>query len=199
MGDINLAKKAVWSAKERRIIYKWMLVYLLVCLLLLPVVAYRASVKIRDGIAASHQVQNIQQRFRQEHPDQGSMLIYANALRDSLGRDAAHAAAVSAAFPHTAHSMLPLLDLILHQNGDSMINRLAFEQEDRNRRSSLEFSLALPESSARADSTTLLRNWRGDPTLVRQFSAIVPINTERGNVMGQDMMMMRYRAIFREQ
>lgn len=199
MGNVNLAKKLVLPARERRLVYRWMLVYLLVCLILLPVVAYRASVKIRDGLQSGRQAVMILERFRKETPDRGGMMSYANTLRASLERDAEHAAAVSAAIPHTAHSVLPLLDLILHQNGENILNRLAFEQEDRNKRPSLEYSLSLPEAKARDASASMLRNWRADQTLARQFSAIVPIITERGRVGSQDVLVMRYRAVFREQ
>lgn len=199
MGEINLAKKMVWSARERRILYRWMLTYLLVSVILLPVVAYRASVKISDGVYCGRQAEIIQSRFQQQHPEQSGMLNYADTLRDTLRRDARHAAAVGAAFPHTAHSMLPLLEMLLHQNGNSSISRMAFVQEDRNRRPSLEFSLILPAGSARANSTALLRNWRKDPKLIRQFTAMVPLVTERGKMMNRDVLIMRCRAVFKEQ
>ncbi|GEM_PF-2423563 len=201
MGEINLAKGLIWSAKERRIIYRWMLVYLLVALILLPVVAYRASVNVHDGIRCGRQVQVIQKRFRQQHPDQSGMLAYADTLRDTLQQNAEQVAAISRAIPHTTHSMLPLLEMLLYQRDSSFINRLAFVQEDKDKRTALEFSLVLPANRVRSGEKfpALLQDWRNDPMLIRQFTAIVPVVTERGNILNKDVLIMKYRGILKEQ
>lgn len=198
MGDINLAKNMVLPAARRRSIYQWILTYLLVSLIMLPVIAYRATAKIREGLDLQVQAQAVEQRFRMQNPGQKNMIAYADSLRDMLQQDTRHAAAINGGLPSSAHSMLPLLDLLLHEGGIGVINRLSFEQEDRNKRPLLEFSLIAPADRAKPEAPELLRNWRNDPMLMRQFTAVVPVITERGTIDGKEVQVMRYRAVFKE-
>ncbi len=198
MDNINLARKFVWDARQRRVIYLAMLGYLLLSGILLAVEANRGTCKIQQGLELRRQAQTVQQQFFLQYPEQSSMLAYADLLKGTLQKKSDQTSAIKAALPTTTYSVLPLLSML---SGSMQISTLSFEQQGKDGgKPSLEFSIMVPEevNGTSADISTSLLKWRRNPALSREFVAIVPTTTERGNIGSKVGSILKYKAVFRE-
>jgi len=201
INGINLARNFVWTARQRCMIYRAMLGYLLIACILLVFTASRATYKIQEGIDFNRQAQVLQKRFTSLHPDHPGMEAYAGLLKENLQKKAAQAAAINTALPATTYSTLPLLNLLVDPEQSGRINKLSFEQRGKESgKPELTFSVMIPEitGGARAETPASLQRWRSDPVLAREFAAITPTTTERGSVEGEIFSILKYRAVFRE-
>jgi len=196
MGELNLAKDLIWPEKKRRIVYRFMLLYLLAAVIFLPLVFRRAVKTVMEGVELRRETQAIHSRFKQQHPGQAGLFVCANSLRDTLQENSKKAAAISQALPPATHSVIPLLDLLLSRHDGSVLNKLLFLQQDKSGKPDFEFSVILPVQSGQ-DTPTFLRSWRSDPRLARQFNAIVPVTTQRGTVDQKEVRIMQYKAELR--
>ncbi len=201
MGELNLAKEMVWPDKKRRILYRMLLLYLLVSAVLLTLITLRATTKIRAGIQYHQQSLALQQRFEKEYPGQGAPSVCASRLRDAMQRNAKKAAGINEAMPPTTWSMLPVLELLLGQHDGCRISQMAFAQQDQDtKKPVLELSLILPARASGGASPAVLRNWQSDPSRrpVEQVTSVVPVATERGNIMNEEVLIMKYKLTFKE-
>lgn len=198
MDNINLARTFVWDARQRRVIYLAMLGYLLLSEILLVVEANRVTCKIQQGLELRRQAQIVQQQFSFQHPDQLSMLAYADLLKGTLQKKSDQAAAIKVALPNTTYSVLPLLSVL----SDSMqISTLSFQQQGKDGgKPALEFSIMVPEglNGTGADISTSLLHWKKNQALSREFVVIVPTTTERGSAGDKAFSILKYKAVFRE-
>lgn len=198
MGELNLAKEMTWSDKDRRKIYRLMLLYLLFFAILLPLMARRAVTAVSEGLEFRRQTQAIQAQFEQANPGQPGLLVCAARLRDNVQENSKKVSVLSTALPPTTHSVLPVLDLLISQHDSVYLNKLSFLQQNKENKPELEFSVFLPARGG-AESPVFLRTWRNDQRLARQFKAIVPATTERGTFMNEEAQITRYKAVWREQ
>jgi hypothetical protein len=86
-------------------------------------------------------------------------------------------------------------------SGSMQISTLSFEQQGKDGgKPSLEFSIMVPEevNGTSADISTSLLKWRRNPSLSREFVAIVPTTTERGTAGDKAFSILKYKAVFRE-
>jgi hypothetical protein len=201
MDNINLARKFVWDARQRRVIYLAMLGYLLLSGILLAVEANRVTCKIQQGLELRRQAQAVQQQFSLQYPDQSGMQAYADLLKGTLQKKSDQAAAIKAALPTTTYSVLPLLNMLSGSMQGGYISTLLFEQQGKESgKPALEFSIMVPAevNGTGADTSTSLLQWRKNQALSREFIAIVPTTTERGNVGNKVGSILKYKAVFRE-
>jgi hypothetical protein len=201
INGINLARNLVWTARQRYTIYWAMLGYLLIASILLVFTASRATYKIQQGLDFKRQAQVLQKRFASRYPNQPGMEAYANLLKENLQKKAAQAAAINAALPVTIYSTLPLLNLLADPAQSGLIDKLSFAQRGKEGgKPELTFSVMIPEvaSGAGVETPASLQLWRSDPVLVREFAAITPTTTERGNSDGEIFSILKYKAVFRE-
>jgi hypothetical protein len=201
MGELNLAKGMVWPDKSRSRVYRLMLVYLLVSASLLTLAALHATAKISDGVQYHRQSRAIQQQFEKEYPGQGLPDVCADRLREAMQRNAKKAVEINQAMPPTTWSMLPVLELLLSQHDGSRIRQLAFAQQDQDsQKPVLELNLILPARAGCGASPAFLRNWPSDPSRrpIEQVTSVVPVSTERGSVMNEEVLMMKYKLTFKE-
>jgi len=118
-----------------------------------------------------------------------------------LQKKSGQAASINAALPAAMHSALPLLNQLADPLQGGLINKLSFEQEGKdNGRPDLTFSVMIPDdvSGAGTEIPLALQRWRSDPVLAREFAAITPTTTERGNVGNDVVLILKYNAVFRE-
>lgn len=197
MGDLNLAKELVWSARKRSVVYRLMLFYLLASSVLLPLLARRAVVKICDGASYHRQSRVIQKRFENEYPGQGAPPVCAEGLSETMKQNVKKAAAINQAAPSVTRSIVPVLELLLRQRENGQISQMLFTQENKNKKAEMDLSLIVPARSG-GDSPAFLRNWRNDPQAVKQIATVVPVTTERGSIMDQDVLTMKYKLTFKD-
>jgi hypothetical protein len=198
MGEINLGKEMIWSAKDRRKIYRLMLLYLLLFAILLPLTARRAVEAVSEGLEFLRQTEEIQAQFKRANPGQPALPVFAVRLRDTLQENSKKVSAVGAALPLTTHSVIPVLDLLISQHDNVHLNKLSFIQQNKEKKPELEFSAILPARGG-TEAPAFLRNWRNDQRLARQFTAISPATTERGTFLNEEVLITRYKAVWREQ
>ena len=199
INGINLASSLVLTARQRRLIYRAMLWYFLFASLLLVLAASRATRAVQDGLDLKRQSQALQKRFKARYPDQPGMEAYAGLLTANLQKKADQAAAVNTALPTNLYSTISLLNLLADPTVQgSRMNTLSFEKVDG--KPELVFSVMVPQDTGGegADSPAFLQKWRKDPVLVKEFTAITPVTTERGSVGNEKVSIRKYKAIFRE-
>ena len=85
-----------------------------------------------------------------------------------------------------------MISLIKHPNAGKLY-KLAFIQQVKNADSELDFSIC---TSAAQQSAR--QQWQKDDLLTPEFSAIIPVTTKRGRVEKKDVLIMSYKAAFRE-
>ncbi len=191
--EINLARDLVYPAKKRRILYRGMIAYLFVMIILLALTAGKASVDIREGLVFRQRAAQIQKRFATRYPQERSLRDCATRLKNKLLKNETEATAISEALPEKVRTMLPLMVSLINQPNAGTLYKLSFIQKLKNTHSDFEFSICT--SAAQQNARQL---WQKDALLSRQFSAIVPTTTKRGRVDKRDVLIMSYKAVFRE-
>jgi hypothetical protein len=202
INEINLARCFVWTARQRHLIYRAMLGYLLISGVLMAAAANWAARNIRAGVELRSQAQAIQQRFILRHPDQSDMVTYANLLKDTLQKKTGQAASIDAGLPPAIYSTLSLLNLLADRTQIGFISKLSFEQQSKDDGlPELNFSVMIPEGLSVSGSETpqALQQWRKNPVLAREFAALTPTTTERGNIGSATGSILKYKAVFREE
>ena len=125
------------------------------------------------------------------------MLKYASRLRTQIDDSAQQIRSLQDALPAGVYSALPLLTVLVNQSDGSTLRKLTFIQEN-GKRPMLEFSIAVPVRGRKTPVSALLQSWQKDPELTKQFSSITPTTTLRGESKDEDVLIMNYRALFRE-
>lgn len=195
--EINLAKDLILSARTRRLIYRVMLVYLLLAGWVLTLACGKASSDILKALACRHSTSLIQQQFLRGHPGENSMLKYASRLQTQIDDSTQQARSLREALPAGIYSALPLLTVLVNQSDGSTLRKLTFLQE-KGKRPMLEFSIVVPIRGRKSPVSGVLQNWQKDSELTKQFSSITPTTTLRGESKDEDVLIMNYRAFFRE-
>ncbi|MBC8206073.1 MAG: hypothetical protein ISR84_00055 [Kiritimatiellales bacterium] len=194
--EINLARDQVVSSKRRHRIYWMMMLYLLIMTGLLITATAGASSKIRNGLALHRRAQQIEKQFETASPNSPSMLTYAEELRRTLLRNETQLAEINAALPDRIQSVLPLIISVINQPGNSELYKLSFTQQTREKKPELEFSILVP--AGQRDAADFLQRWKRDPLLARQFETITPSTTKRGTMGQGEVLIMSYRAGFKD-
>jgi hypothetical protein len=195
--EINLANDLIMPARKRRLIYRALLVYLLLAGGVLAVTCGKASSDIREALVSRHRAGIIQQQFQRLHPGERSMLQYADRLQAQVNDCTQQARTLREALPASIHSALPILTVLVNQTDGSTLRKLTFIQES-GKRPLLEFSIAVPVQGRKSPASVLLQNWQKNPELTKQFAVITPTTALRGEPKDEDMLIMNYRATFKE-
>lgn len=194
--NINLARGIIYP-KTRRIILHWtMLAYLCIAGIVLVFTIIGAVDNIKRAAEFHKVTEEIQNRFKKEHPDKTSLTDYAAELNTILLENSAEITAIDNALPDKVQTMLPLLISLVSQPDRSEIYNLVFIQQLKSKKPSLEFSLYLP--IAEKSSPVFLSEWQNDTQLIKQFKDITPVTTKRGRVNNHNVSIMSYLAEFRE-
>lgn len=194
--EIDLAHDLVYSRKNRCAIYRSMLLYLVAATGLLALVAGRATTDVKDGLELHRRSQRIQKEFRADHPSASSMQNYAEQMKQTLLKNKQRIESVNTALPDKIQTMLPLMVSLINQPGGSKLHKLKFTQQNRDRNPELEFSIRIP--AAQRGAADFLQQWKTDELLARQFTTITPANTQRGKIGSGDILIMSYKATFKE-
>ena len=194
--DIDLARDLVCSPKTRRRIYWGMLLYLVAATGLLVLTANRATSDIKDGMELHRRALLIQNGFRATHPSATSMRNYAEQMKQTLLKNKQRIESVNTALPDKVQTMLPLMVSLINQPGGSQLHKLKFTQQNRIGDPELEFSIRIP--AAQRGAADFLQRWKTDELLADQFTTITPANTQRGKIGAGDILIMSYKATFKE-
>lgn len=200
INEINLARGLVWNARQRRRIYWGMVAYLLVASLLLIFTAGRVTRRIQESEGLIRRTQALQSRFQALYPGHPGMEIYAGKLKEDIQKKSVWAAAINSAMPPSVYSSLSLLNLMAGGEQNGRINKLSFEQCGKiNGGPELTFSIMVANAvnGVEIQAHDSLQQWRNDPVLARDFSAITPMTTERGSSASEGYSIVKYKAVFR--
>lgn len=194
--EINLARDLIYSSRKRQRVYWMMILYLCAAGCLLAITAGIATQRVLEGFDFHRQALRIEQRFSNTHPSASSMPSYAEDLNQILLSDQNAIEALGQALPEQLHTTLPLIVAILSCPDNGTLHKLSFSQETSQGSSELVFSIRVP--LAQRSPPSFIQQWNNDKTLSRQFSSITPVTTHREKIGGEDVLIMSYKAVFRE-
>lgn len=195
--DINLARDLILPARKRRLIYRAMLIYLSLAVCVLALTCGKASSDIYEALGYRHRAGLIRQQFRQIYPGQDSIPEYADRLQVRVNDCIQQVRGIREALPACIYTAVPMLNALVNQSDGSTLRKLAFIQEN-NRQPVLEFSIAVPVKGRKSPVSVSLQNWQKNPELTKQFATITPTTTLRGESKDEDVLIMNYRATFKE-
>lgn len=195
--DINLAKDLILPARKRYLVYRVMLIYLALAVCVLAITCGKASSDIREALGYRHRAGLIRQQFRQLYPAEDSMPEYADRLQVQVTDCIQQVRVLREALPACIYTAVPMLNALVNQSDGSTLRKLSFIQEN-NRQPVLEFSIAVPVRGRKSPVSVSLQNWQKNPELTKQFATITPTTTLRGESKDEDVLIMNYRAAFKE-
>lgn len=194
--EINLARDLVYSARKRKRIYWMMIFYLCAAGGLLTITAGFATQRILEGFDYHKLAVRIQQSFTDANPYSSSMPAYAENLNLNLQKNQRAVKALDRALPDKLHTALPLIVSVLNQSDNGVLHRLSFSPTSGTGPHELAFSIRVPASQQ--SPPEIVQNWQNDEILRRQFSSITPATTHREKIGGKEVLIMSYKAVFRE-
>jgi len=117
-------------------------------------------------------------------------------MKQTLLKNKQRIESVNTALPDKVQTMLPLMISLINQPGGSQLHKLKFTQQNRIGDPELEFSIRIP--AAQRGAADFLQRWKTDELLADQFTTITPANTQRGKIGAGDILIMSYKATFKE-
>lgn len=194
--NINLAEGIIWPRQLRLRVYRALLIYLTVMLVLLIAVTISAIREVKAGTAFYVQRRAVQKSFAEQSPENPNLLAHAQDLKEQLDRDTARIASLEETLPDSVHSVLPALVLLANQSDKNMLHKLAFTQKENSDPMKLIFDIAISESTARAGSPsqTFVQKWQEDPVLAEHFPGLKPVRSRRETLLNEPVFITQYEA-----
>lgn len=196
--DVNLGRDFILPSDKRRRIYRAMQFYLTVCIPLFGAAVYASFLNIREADACRDSSRTAGMQIDRSLNGMSGLLHYADQLRTQVEENARQSQAIRDSLPSATHTILPLMAFVINRSGRSdILNRMSLTH-GKDGSPTLEFSLVLP-GDRKNPGQNFLRDWQADPALAASFSSITPVTTRLGDSESEGMVIVNYRAVFKEQ
>jgi hypothetical protein len=189
----NLLRDHVMPPRQRKRFYRGMLMYLAICGVVFVFVVYRATWSFLRAAQQRTDMQRLEREFQAEHPDESSLLAYAEDVRGeaaaltetlqnvdtTLTRRKALGALLSGLV-----QPLPEGTRLIDFNLDRKKNQVSFDLA----------SLLTIHAGQLPDTTEFVRLWNQDPRLNGSLEDIKAVSSKRMTMEGQPVFVIKFSA-----
>lgn len=193
---VNLIRTVVLPPARRVLLFRAMLGYLALCLLVLAAEVAVGYQRVEDWWLQRAEIRELEARFQAENPGRGELLPCFRRLRERLETKAARLERVSQVLARR-FPVGPVVDALLTPLPDDF-ELATLELDVAKRQVGFDLFVPVAAEAATLSAGELVHGWSGDPALAARLRAVEPLATQRRLIDGQAVFIFKYSAALAE-